>query len=97
MKRLMVYPEKRLNLQRHRRRSEHWFLLSGEAMVVQDDEEVRMLPRQSIEIPTGCWHRVRNPGSENLTIIEIQTGDYFGEDDIERKEDDYGRVPETRE
>jgi mannose-6-phosphate isomerase-like protein (cupin superfamily) len=93
VKRLVVYPEKRLSLQRHRHRSEHWFLVEGEAMVVQDDEEVRMLPGQSIEIPKGCWHRIRNPGADNLTIIEVQTGEYFGEDDIERKEDDFGRAP----
>ena len=93
VKRLVVYPGKRLSLQRHRHRSEHWFLVEGEAMVVQDDEEVRMLPGQSIEIPKGCWHRIRNPGAQNLAIIEVQTGDYFGEDDIERKEDDFGRAP----
>jgi len=93
VKRLVVYPGKRLSLQRHRHRSEHWFVLEGEAMVVQDDEEVRMLPGQSIEIPKGCWHRIRNPGMENLAIIEVQTGEYFGEEDIERKEDDFGRAP----
>lgn len=92
VKRLVVYPGKRLSLQRHRHRSEHWFLVDGEAMVVQDDEEIRMLPGQSIEIPKGCWHRIRNPGNQNITLIEVQTGDYFGEDDIERREDDYGRV-----
>lgn len=92
VKRLVVYPGKRLSLQRHRRRSEHWFIVNGEAMVVQDDEEIRMLPGQSIEIPTGCWHRIRNPGAQNLTLIEVQTGAYFGEDDIERREDDFGRV-----
>ncbi len=61
-------------------------------MVVKDDEEIRMFPGQSIEIPTGCWHRIRNPGGQNLTLVEVQTGDYFGEDDIERREDDFGRV-----
>ncbi len=92
VKRLVVYPGKRLSLQRHRHRSEHWFIVDGEAIVVQDDEEIRMFPGQSIEIPTGCWHRIRNPGAQNLTLVEVQTGDYFGEDDIERKEDDFGRV-----
>ena len=94
VKRLVVYPGKRLSLQRHRRRSEHWFVVEGEAMAVQDEDEVRLFPGQSIEIPIGCWHRLRNPGGENLTIIEVQTGEYFGEDDIERMEDDYGRVPD---
>ncbi len=92
VKRLVVHPGKRLSLQWHRRRSEHWFVVEGEAQVIQDDEEIRMLPGQSIEIPTGCAHRIRNPGAQNLTIIEVQTGEYFGEDDIERLEDDFGRV-----
>lgn len=92
VKRLVVYPGKRLSLQRHRHRSEHWFVLEGQAMVVHDEEEVRLLTGQSIEIPKGCWHRVRNPGQENLAIIEIQTGDSFDENDIERAEDDYGRM-----
>jgi mannose-6-phosphate isomerase-like protein (cupin superfamily) len=92
VKRLVVFPGKRLSLQRHRRRDEHWYLLDGEAAIVQDEEEIRLLRGQSIEIPKGCWHRIRNPGSQNLTLIEVQTGDYFGEDDIERKEDDFGRA-----
>lgn len=91
VKRLVVFPGKRLSLQRHRRRDEHWYLVEGEAAVVQDEEEIRLLRGQSMEIPKGCWHRIRNPGSQNLTLIEVQTGDYFGEDDIERTEDDYGR------
>ncbi len=91
VKRIVVYPGKRLSLQRHARRYEHWYLLDGEAAVVIDEEEIRVLRGQSIEIPKGCWHRIRNPGSQNLTLIEVQTGDYFGEDDIERKEDDFGR------
>lgn len=92
VKRLVVFPGKRLSLQRHRHRDEHWYLLDGEAAVVQDEEEIRLLRGQSIEIPKGCWHRIRNPGAQNLTLIEVQTGDYFGEDDIERKEDDFGRT-----
>lgn len=92
VKRLVVYPGKRISLQRHRQRSEHWFVVEGEAQIIQEDEERRMFPGQSIEIPTGCLHRIRNPGTQNLTLIEVQTGEYFGEDDIERLEDDFGRA-----
>ena len=93
VKRLVVHPGQRLSLQRHRRRSEHWYVIAGEAMVVAGGEEQLLTSGQSIEIPTRCWHRIRNHGTQNLTIIEVQTGEYFGEDDIERREDDYGRVP----
>lgn len=67
-------------------------MVDGEALVTRDEEEIRVLQGQSIEIPKGCLHRIRNPGSQNLTFIEVQTGEYFGEDDIERVEDDFGRV-----
>ena len=92
VKRLVVFPGKRLSLQRHKLRAEHWFLVDGEAAVVVDEEEIRLLSGQSVKIPKGCWHRIRNPGAQNLSVIEVQTGEYFGEDDIERKEDDFGRV-----
>lgn len=92
VKRIVVYPGKRLSLQRHQYRQEHWFMVDGEALVTRDEEEIRVLQGQSIEIPKGCLHRIRNPGSQNLTFIEVQTGEYFGEDDIERVEDDFGRV-----
>jgi len=99
VKRLVVYPGKRLSLQRHKHRSEHWYILSGNASIVKSNidpdilkEEIVLLAGQSIEIPVGYWHRIRNSGNDILTIIEIQTGTYFGEDDIERLEDDFGRV-----
>jgi mannose-6-phosphate isomerase len=90
VKRIIVYPGKRLSLQRHRRRSEHWFILYGRAVVAI--EELELEAGQSVDIPLGAAHRILNAGDENLAFIEIQTGEYFGEDDIERLQDDYGRA-----
>ena len=92
VKKIVIYPGKRLSLQRHRRRSEHWYILSGTVIVTRDGENLRMAPGQSADIPVGAAHRAENPGGENAELIEIQTGEYFGEDDIERIEDDYGRI-----
>ncbi len=92
VKRVVVYPGQRLSLQRHRRRSEHWFIIQGKALVTVDREEFPGGPGTSVDIPAGCWHRIRNTGEEDTVLIEVQTGDYFGEDDIERSQDDYGRT-----
>jgi mannose-1-phosphate guanylyltransferase/mannose-6-phosphate isomerase len=92
VKRLMVKPGARLSLQRHRRRAEHWVVVSGEAKVTCGDDELRLGANQSTYIPTGAKHRLENPGSEPLFVIEVQSGDYFGEDDIERFADDYRRT-----
>ena len=92
VKRLMIKPGARLSLQRHRRRAEHWVVVSGEAKVTRGDEELRLSANQSTYIPTGARHRLENPGSEPLFVIEVQSGDYFGEDDIERFADDYRRT-----
>jgi mannose-1-phosphate guanylyltransferase/mannose-6-phosphate isomerase len=92
VKRLMVKPGARLSLQRHRRRAEHWVVVSGEARVTRGDEELRLGANQSTYIPTGAKHRLENPGTEPLFVIEVQSGDYFGEDDIERFADDYRRT-----
>jgi mannose-1-phosphate guanylyltransferase/mannose-6-phosphate isomerase len=92
VKRLMIKPGARLSLQRHRRRAEHWVVVSGEAKVTRGDEELRLTANQSTYIPTGARHRLENPGSEPLFVIEVQSGDYFGEDDIERFADDYRRT-----
>ena len=92
VKRICVYPGKRLSLQRHRRRAEHWFLLRGEMVATIEDREISLRAGETIDIPCGASHRIRNTGDEEAAFIEIQTGDYFGEDDIERIEDDYGRV-----
>jgi mannose-6-phosphate isomerase len=92
VKRIVVYPEKRLSLQRHKHRSEHWFIVNGEALVTLDGKEIRLQKGMSIDVPIGAAHRIKNTGRKDLTFIEIQQGDYFGEDDIERLEDDFGRV-----
>jgi mannose-6-phosphate isomerase-like protein (cupin superfamily) len=92
VKRIVVQPGKRLSLQRHRRRAEHWYMVQGQAMVTLDDREIPLSPGQSVDIARGAAHRILNPGSQDLVYVEVQTGDYFGEDDIERLEDDYGRT-----
>ena len=91
-KRIVVYPQKRLSLQRHQRRAEHWYILEGHAEVTLDDKILELGPGESVNIPKGSRHRIKNTGSEDVVFIEVQTGDYFGEDDIERLEDDFGRA-----
>lgn len=92
VKRIHVYPGKRLSLQRHQYRSEHWHILSGEALITVDDRHLRLTAGESVDIPAKSKHRVKNRGEETLVFIETQRGAYFGEDDIERLEDDFGRV-----
>jgi len=92
VKRITVYPGKRLSLQRHHRRTEHWFILYGEAVVSIDSAELNLKAGQAVDIPQGAMHRILNAGTGNLAFIEVQTGEYFGEDDIERLQDDYGRI-----
>jgi mannose-6-phosphate isomerase len=91
VKRIEVHPGQRLSYQRHQHRAEHWFVLSGDAEVTLDGEVHALGPGQAIDIPRGAAHRMRNPGSGPLTFIEVQHGDSFAEDDIERLDDDYGR------
>jgi mannose-6-phosphate isomerase len=91
VKRIVVLPGQRLSLQRHQRRHEHWYVVRGTAVVTRDDEDMTLGPGQAVDIPVMAWHRVMNPGDEDMAFIEVQTGDYFGEDDIERMDDDYGR------
>ncbi len=91
VKRIVVYPSQRLSLQRHQHRSEHWYVVSGQALVTLNDDSVALSGGMAVDIPQGTWHRVQNPGGQDLVFIEVQTGGYFGEDDIERSEDDYGR------
>ena len=91
-KEIVVFPHKRLSLQRHQRRSEHWYIIDGRAEITLDDKMFVLAPGQSVDIPKGALHRIANSGSENVRFIEVQTGDYFGEDDIERIEDDFGRA-----
>lgn len=95
VKRFIVQPGKRLSLQRHRRRSEHWQVVRGEAMVTVGADLVRLAPGGYIDIPLETLHRVESIGKEDLVVIEVQMGEYVGEDDIERVEDDYGRAGES--
>jgi mannose-6-phosphate isomerase len=92
VKRLDVLPGKRLSYQRHKQRSEHWLVVEGRARVTLDGREILLGPGQAIDVPAGSAHRVECPGPDKLVFIEVQTGTYFGEDDIERLSDDYGRA-----
>ena len=92
VKRLVVKPGQVLSLQKHEKRSEHWTVIRGEAKVRLGDKEFLLQANQSTYIPAGTLHRLENPGLEDVHLIEVQTGSYFGEDDIVRYEDIYGRV-----
>jgi len=93
VKRIEVLPEKRLSYQSHQRRAEHWFVVSGTAKVTLNECEIIVETGAAIDIKLGDKHRVMNPDAKVLLVfIETQTGDYFGEDDIERYEDDFGRI-----
>jgi mannose-1-phosphate guanylyltransferase/mannose-1-phosphate guanylyltransferase/mannose-6-phosphate isomerase len=89
---LWVDPGQQLSYQSHRRRAEHWVVVQGHPEVVLDGEVLRPQPGEAVYIPLGARHRIRNPGTEIVEIVEVQLGDYFGEDDIVRYEDDYDRV-----
>ncbi|CCG42901.1 Mannose-1-phosphate guanylyltransferase [Magnetospirillum molischianum DSM 120] len=91
IKRITVKPGARLSLQAHHHRSEHWIVVAGMAKVTNGDKEMLVGPNQSTYIPAGCLHRLENPGILDLSMIEVQSGDYLGEDDIVRYEDLYGR------
>jgi mannose-1-phosphate guanylyltransferase len=92
IKRIVVKPGKRLSLQKHYHRSEHWIVVSGTARVRAENVEKIVKQNESFYIPLGSVHRLENPGKVPLTIIEVQVGEYLGEDDIERIEDDFKRV-----
>jgi mannose-6-phosphate isomerase len=92
VKRIEVLPKKRLSYQKHAKRSEHWFVVSGIAKVTLNDVETLVNAGESIDIPIEAKHRVENDGDETLVFIEIQRGNYLGEDDIVRFEDDFGRI-----
>lgn len=92
VKRIEVLPEKRLSYQKHHRRSEHWYVVQGTAKVTLDGVDIIKNAGEAIDIPVETAHRVENPGTEKMIFIEVQTGDYFGEDDIVRIEDDFGRA-----
>jgi len=91
IKEIIVKPGERLSLQKHRHRAEHWTVVSGEALATVGDQETLLKPGQSVDVPVGAVHRIMNPGDIPLILVEVQMGDYFGEDDIIRLEDDYDR------
>ena len=91
VKRIVVNPGQKLSLQRHKKRSENWVIIEGVARVMKGDKEVALQLGESIFIAAGEKHRLENPGKTPLAIIEVQTGPYLGEDDIERFDDVYGR------
>ena len=92
VKRIQVKPGASLSLQKHAHRAEHWVVIKGVAEITNGDEILTLTENQSTYIPPGCVHRLANPGSVPLEIIEVQSGSYVGEDDIERLDDVYGRV-----
>jgi mannose-6-phosphate isomerase-like protein (cupin superfamily) len=92
VKRIEVLPGKRLSYQKHAQRAEHWVVVQGTAKVTLDDRDIIVQRGEAIDIAIGAAHRVENPGAETLVFIEVQRGEYLGEDDIVRLQDDFGRA-----
>ncbi len=95
IKRIVVLPKHRLSLQMHYHRSEHWIVVSGTALVTCDGRETLLNSNQSTYVPPCTKHRLENPGVIPLVLIEVQNGQYLGEDDIVRFHDDYARTPQN--
>lgn len=91
VKLIEVDPAKRLSYQSHTKRRESWTVVRGQARVTLDDKVHNLSVGEHIDIPQGAKHRLENPGPEVLAVVEAQTGTYFGEDDIKRFSDDFGR------
>jgi len=92
VKRIEVRAGRRLSYQRHARHAEHWFVIAGLAEVTLDEATYYLNPGDAIDIPRRAAHRIANRGDNDLVFVEVQHGDYFGEDDIERLHDDFGRA-----
>jgi len=92
VKRLFVNPGRRLSLQRHKYRAETWIVVTGSPRVIVSGRARRLRARETVHVPRGAWHRIENPGRQAVLIVEVQHGPYLGEDDIERREDDFGRA-----
>jgi mannose-6-phosphate isomerase len=93
VKRITVQAGKRLSYQRHARREEHWFVVGGAGRVTLDGRNFDVVPGTAVDVPVEAAHRIANTGAvEPLVFIEVQRGDYLGEDDIVRLEDDFGRA-----
>jgi mannose-6-phosphate isomerase len=91
VKRIRVAPGKRISYQRHERRSEHWFIISGTAVVTLDTVPHKKSSGDTVDVAVGVSHRIENTGLDDLIFVEVQHGEYFGEDDIIRLDDDFGR------
>jgi len=91
VKTIWVSPGQRLSYQRHAKRAEHWFIVTGQGEVTIDGVVRKVQPGDEVSFGIGVAHRMHNTGSEELIFVEVQTGTYFGEDDIVRIEDDFGR------
>lgn len=92
VKRIEVLPGKRLSYQKHSRRAEHWMVVQGTGKITLEGREILLRAGETGDIPLGAAHRMENPGGETLIFVEIQRGDYLGEDDIVRLQDDFGRL-----
>lgn len=92
VKRIMVNPGGCLSLQLHHQRSEHWFVVAGTGVVTIENEQKTLNAGEAVDIPQKAKHRVRNDSDTHLVFVEVQTGTYCGDDDIERFEDRYGRI-----
>jgi mannose-6-phosphate isomerase-like protein (cupin superfamily) len=92
VKRIVVSPGRKLSLQKHHHRAEHWVVVNGTAIVTRDNETMLIRENESIYLPLGCTHRLENPGKIPLALIEVQSGAYLGEDDIVRFDDVYNRT-----
>jgi mannose-6-phosphate isomerase len=96
VKTIEVRPAQRLSYQRHARRSEHWFVVAGEGAVTLDGHRTGVRRGDAVDVPRGAAHHIENTGPDPLVFVEVQHGDYFGEDDIVRLDDDYGRLAPER-
>ena len=92
VKKLIINPKKRFSLQYHHKRTETWTIVKGKVEITIGDKKRVYSYGETVSVPVGTKHRIENAGNEDAEIIEVQTGTYFGEDDIVRLEDDFGRV-----
>ena len=92
VKNITVLPGRRLSYQKHSRRCEHWIVVQGTGVVTLDDQDRTLKIGDTVDVEIGMAHRIENPGTEPLIFIEVQRGDYLGEDDIVRLQDDFGRT-----
>ncbi|MBI4345255.1 MAG: phosphomannose isomerase type II C-terminal cupin domain [Elusimicrobia bacterium] len=92
IKRIVVRPGQRLSYQKHAKRREIWTAAAGQGLVTLDGAQLLLKAGDTVDVPVGAAHRVANPGKTDFVFLEVQLGSYFGEDDIVRLEDDYGRA-----